>query len=83
MFSLDRNKNDSSVALDLVRAIAAQVVCVGHAWNLSYENGTPFQLAINENVTYLPYVGVMGFFVLSGFVIAHTLFSKTSTSDSV
>ena len=31
MLNLDRPKNDSSVTLDLLRAVAAQMVCVGHA----------------------------------------------------
>ena len=30
MFILDRSKNDTSVTLDLLRAVAAQMVCVGH-----------------------------------------------------
>lgn len=62
-FTLDRRANDTSLALDLLRALAAQFVCVGHACNLFLGPGT----------TYLPHVGVLLFFVLSGFVIAHTL----------
>lgn len=62
-FKLVVDANDSSLLLDALRALAAQLVCVGHGCNLFLGAGT----------TYLPYVGVMLFFVLSGFVIAHTL----------
>ena len=31
MFSLDRSKNDTSITLDLLRAGAAQMVCIGHS----------------------------------------------------
>jgi peptidoglycan/LPS O-acetylase OafA/YrhL len=71
MFSLDRSKNDTSVMLDFLRALAAQVVCVGHALNLA--NGT--------TITKAPDVGVLLFFLLSGFVIAYTLSTK-SEADS-
>lgn len=70
MFSLDRNKNDTSLALDLLRAVAAQMVCVGHALNLS-----------GIYYTYAPSIGVLLFFILSGFVIAYTLKSKTDAGD--
>jgi peptidoglycan/LPS O-acetylase OafA/YrhL len=66
MFSLNRSKNDTSVTLDLLRATAAQMVCVGHAINYS-----------GLSRTLAPDVGVLIFFILSGFVIAHTLKSKT------
>jgi hypothetical protein len=33
MLKLDRKANDTSLALDLLRAVAAQMVCVGHAIN--------------------------------------------------
>lgn len=70
MFSLEKSKNDTSVTLDFLRALAAQVVCVGHAMNFG-ETG----------YTYVPNDGVLLFFVLSGFLIAYTLDSK-SRSDS-
>jgi peptidoglycan/LPS O-acetylase OafA/YrhL len=65
---LDRSKNDASVALDFMRAAAAQIVCVGHALNFSFI-GTS---------TLLPNFGVVLFFILSGFVIAATLTGKSS-----
>jgi len=65
-FVLNREQNDSSLTLDLARAIAAQMVCIGHAANIFLGPGS----------TYLPHVGVLIFFVLSGFLIAHTLFTK-------
>jgi peptidoglycan/LPS O-acetylase OafA/YrhL len=70
MFSLDRYKNDTSVMLDLLRAVAAQMVCVGHAINFG-----------GVGYTYLPNDGVLLFFVLSGFLIAYTLDVKSSDPD--
>ena len=69
MFSLDRSKNDTSTLLDLLRAIAAQMVCVGHTWNL---------VGLGRQ-TLIPDIGVMLFFVLSGFVIAFTLHERTKS----
>ncbi|WP_439398220.1 acyltransferase family protein [Bradyrhizobium sp. PMVTL-01] len=66
MFSLDQAKNDTSVILNLLRAVAAQVVCIGHAWNFG-----------GLGRTYAPTDGVLLFFVLSGFLIAYTLDSKS------
>ena len=71
MFSLDRFKNDTSLSLDLLRAIAAQMVCVGHALNFS---------SLGHHTT-VPATGVLLFFILSGFVIAHTLKAKTAETS--
>lgn len=68
MFSLSRSKNDTSLSLDLLRAVAAQMVCVGHAWN---------NADLPPRHTNAPDIAVLLFFVLSGFVIAFTLQSKT------
>lgn len=70
MFSLDKSKNDTSVTLDLLRAVAAQMVCVGHAINFAF-----------GPTTSAPSIGVLLFFVLSGFVIAYTLKTKTDASE--
>ena len=70
MFSLDRSKNDTSVTLDLMRAVAAQMVCVGHALFFSFE-WRPAQLPYMQNV------GVLLFFVLSGFWITSTLIERS------
>jgi peptidoglycan/LPS O-acetylase OafA/YrhL len=67
--------NDTSLALDLLRAISAQAVCVGHIVN--YRFGQPA-----TPTTYAAQIGVMGFFLLSGFLIAHTLASKSSDPRS-
>jgi hypothetical protein len=39
MIILQRERNDTSALLDLIRAIAAQMVCVGHA--MIYFHGKP------------------------------------------
>lgn len=69
MFTLDPSKNNTSITLDFLRAAAAQMVCVGHA--LNFGSGA--------TVTLLPNVGVLIFFILSGFVIAHTLSTKSQS----
>jgi peptidoglycan/LPS O-acetylase OafA/YrhL len=71
LFNLDRTKNDTSATLDLLRAVAAQMVCVGHA--LNFGSGS--------TLTLVPNIGVLFFFLLSGFLIAHTLASKSQQSD--
>jgi len=68
MFTLDPSKNDTSVTLNLLRAAAAQVVCIGHAWNFGGLGSTS-----------APTDGVLLFFVLSGFLIAYTLDTKSKS----
>lgn len=66
---LDPRQNDTSLFLDLCRYVAAQAVCVGHAVSF-------FALQDTLHLRHVPYiqnVGVIVFFVLSGFVIAHVL----------
>jgi peptidoglycan/LPS O-acetylase OafA/YrhL len=70
MFSLDRSKNDTSVTLDLLRAVAAQMVCVGHAISFFTPQWRPTRLPLIQNV------GVLLFFVISGFLITHTLIQR-------
>ncbi|QIP03399.1 acyltransferase family protein [Bradyrhizobium symbiodeficiens] len=74
MFSLDRTKNDTSTLLDLLRALAAQMVCVGHAWNWTFAQFG------GAEPTLIPEIGVLLFFVLSGFVIAYTLHYRTKSA---
>jgi peptidoglycan/LPS O-acetylase OafA/YrhL len=64
---LNRQGNDTALWLDFIRVIAAQMVCVGHAFNLFFPSMKG----------YIPYLGVVLFFILSGFVIAHTLYQKS------
>jgi peptidoglycan/LPS O-acetylase OafA/YrhL len=70
MFSLDRSKNDTSVTLDLLRAGADQMVCVGHAISFFLSPWRPTSWPLPQNV------GVLLFFVLSGFLITYTLVER-------
>lgn len=74
MLSLDRTKNDTSLTLDLLRAVAAQMVCVGHAINF-FIGGWP------KTIPYMQNVGVLLFFIISGFLIAHTLVARSENPD--
>jgi peptidoglycan/LPS O-acetylase OafA/YrhL len=67
VFSLDTSKTDTSVMLDLLRALAAQMVCVGHAISFFMSQWRPTRLSLMQNV------GVLLFFVISGFLITYTL----------
>lgn len=66
MIQLNPEKNDASCALDLMRAVAAQAVCIGHA--ASFFGATTISPAF-----YIQNVGVLLFFLLSGLLIAYTL----------
>ena len=71
MFILDRSKNDTSVTLDLLRAVAAQMVCVGHGIAFFMPPWRPSELPLMQNV------GVLIFFVLSGLLISFTLIERS------
>jgi len=71
MFILDKCKNDTSLALDLLRAVAAQMVCVGHATSFFMSEWRPTRLPLIQNV------GVLLFFILSGFLITFTLIERS------
>lgn len=71
MFILDRSKNDTSVTLDLMRAVAAQLVCIGHGIAFFMPPWRPTQLPLMQNV------GVLIFFVLSGVLISFTLIERS------
>jgi len=71
MFNLDRSKNDTSVTLDLLRAVAAQMVCVGHGIAFFMPPWRPAELPLMQNV------GVLIFFVLSGLLISFTLIERS------
>jgi peptidoglycan/LPS O-acetylase OafA/YrhL len=69
MLSFDSTKNDTSIALDLLRAVAAQAVCVGHAmvfFGVGDALKPPF-------APWMQNIGVLLFFVMSGFLITATL----------
>jgi peptidoglycan/LPS O-acetylase OafA/YrhL len=71
MLSLDPKKNDASLMLDLLRASAAQMVCVGHAvrfFSGGFTQRWPLPLPHNT--------GVVLFFILSGFLITYTLIER-------
>jgi peptidoglycan/LPS O-acetylase OafA/YrhL len=71
LFSLRTSDNDTSICLDFLRAIAAQMVCIGH--------GIVFFVP-QMRATHLPImqtVGVLLFFILSGFLISATLLERS------
>ena len=67
--SLDPNSNDTSFFLDLLRFGSAQAVCVGHA--IVFFGVASFLRP--PRFPYLQNLGVLAFFLLSGFLIAHVL----------
>jgi peptidoglycan/LPS O-acetylase OafA/YrhL len=70
---LELKNTKASLALDLLRALAAQAVCVGHTIGL-------FGIALWAQPPHVPYmqnVAVLIFFLLSGFLIAYTLASRS------
>ncbi|WP_128934010.1 acyltransferase family protein [Bradyrhizobium zhanjiangense] len=71
MFNLNPAKNSTSITLDALRAIAAQAVCIGHgiSFFMPQLRGGKFPLPQN--------VGVLLFFVLSGFLIRYTLVERS------
>lgn len=71
MFSLKASDNDTSICLDLLRAIAAQMVCIGHAIIFFVPQVRATHLPIMQTV------GVLLFFVLSGFLITAVLIERS------
>lgn len=71
MLSLHPAKNDTSLALDALRAIAAQAVCIGHGISFFMPQLRGGQLPLPQNV------GVLLFFVLSGVLISYTLVERS------
>ena len=77
MLSLDRKTNDTSIALDALRAIAAQAVCVGHGFSF-------FGVADWLRPPRFPFIqniGVLIFFIMSGFLITATLLRSSAKLD--
>ncbi len=68
------NTNDTSVTLDALRAVAAQMVCVGHGL-VFFQVGSA---ARPPNLPWMQNVGVLLFFLMSGFLITATLVRKSN-----
>lgn len=71
---MNLRKTQASIALDLLRAVAAQAVCIGHTIGL-------FGIAAWAQPPHVPYmqnVAVLLFFLLSGFLIAYTLATRSA-----
>ncbi len=77
MFTLASTRNDTSITLDACRALAAQMVCCGHAL-VFFGVGA---LARPPHVPYMQVIGVLLFFIMSGFLIAATLFRKSAAPE--
>lgn len=72
-----RLSENTSVTLDLIRALSAQMVAVGHG--ISFLRIATW---LHEpNFPWLQNIGVLIFFLLSGFLITHSTFSKKARSD--
>jgi peptidoglycan/LPS O-acetylase OafA/YrhL len=74
MLSLDKAKNDTSTVLDILRAMAAQMVCVGHGLSF-FHVSRPAGMPLIQNI------GVLLFFIMSGFLINATLTQKSINLD--
>jgi peptidoglycan/LPS O-acetylase OafA/YrhL len=75
MINLDPKENDTSLTLDLLRAVAAQMVCVGHAIIFFVSGSRPQWLPVMQNI------GVLIFFLISGFVIAAALSRRSGDPE--
>ena len=77
MLTFNPTKNDTSIALDLLRAVAAQMVCVGHAMVFFgvYDWLKPPFAPNMQNI------GVLLFFVMSGFLITATLLRNSENPE--
>lgn len=69
MLALDKT-NDTSFTLDALRAVAAQIVCIGHGLAF-FEVGSSLRPPSTPS---MQNVGVLLFFLMSGFLITATLF---------
>lgn len=77
MLTFNPAKNDTSIALDLLRAVAAQMVCVGHAMVFF---GVADWLK-PPSVPWMQNIGVLLFFVMSGFLITATLLRNSKNPE--
>ena len=73
MIQLDAKNNDLSAFLNIIRYLAAFAVCVGHAANVFGLHNRFMPL----NSPYIQNLGVIIFFIMSGFLIAHILGSQS------
>lgn len=80
--SLDDSKfiltSGASIYIDLIRATLSQLVVFGHA--ISYFN--VFVFLHEPNIPWMQNIGVVGFFILSGFVISYTV-SRKQKADAL
>lgn len=67
----------SSVTLDLIRLVSAQLVVIGH----TIQGLEIFPFLQPPYAPYMQNVAVVVFFVLSGFLISYTVFSRRDRTD--
>lgn len=72
-------RRPTSVTLDIVRTVSAQLVVVGHTLGFAYP-GERYEYFGRSGITFQS-IGVILFFALSGFLIAYTTNLKISSSQ--
>lgn len=74
----EKLSNGSSGMLDLIRGLSAQLVLIGHGLGIFHV----FNKEQIERIPQMQCIAVVIFFILSGFVITHTLISREQTFKS-
>lgn len=76
-YSLSPKKNDASTLLALMRAVAAQAVLFGHGISMFHQ----YAWLDYPSAPYMQNIAVVLFFLLSGFLISHTLHKNWTNEE--